>query len=58
LSPRVGTKLKRDILIAMGKKKLLEKDIKLLEVLKKGGREGLKKDFVTLLKKAAKSSKS
>jgi len=54
----VGTKLKRDILIAMGKKKLLEKDIKLLEVLKKGGREGLKKDFVTLLKKAAKSSKS
>ncbi len=42
----------------MGKKKLLEKDIKLLEVLKKGGRKDLKKDFLTLLKKAAKPLKS
>lgn len=47
-----------DILTSMAKKKLSEKDKKLLEALKKGGREGLKKDFLTLLKKAAKPSKS
>jgi len=41
----------------MGKKKLLEKDKKLLEFVKKGGRVGAKKDFVALLKKSAKPLK-
>ena len=39
------------------KKKLLEKDKKLLEFVKQGGREGAKKDFLNLLKKAAKPLK-
>lgn len=36
----------------MKKIKLLPKDIKLKGWLKKGGREGAKKDFLALLKKA------
>jgi len=35
------------------KKKLLDKDRKLLEYVKSGGREEAKKDFASLLKKAA-----
>ena len=35
------------------KKKLQPKDKKLLEWVKKGGREGAKKDFLSLLKQAA-----
>lgn len=35
------------------KKKLLEEDKQLLEFLKKGGKEGAKEDFISLLKKAA-----
>jgi hypothetical protein len=40
------------------KKRLLEKDKKLLEFVKAGGQEGAKKDFLNLLKKAAKPLKS
>ena len=40
------------------KKKLLEQDKKLLEFVKKGGREGSKKDFLKLLRKAAKPLRS
>jgi hypothetical protein len=58
LSRKCGTKCGCGILISTGKKKLLEKDKKLLESLKKGGRAGAKKIFLTLLKKTAKSSKS
>lgn len=39
------------------KKKLLEKDKKLLKFVKEGGREGAKKDFLNLLNKAAKPLK-
>ena len=39
------------------KKKLLEKDKQLLRFVKQGGREGAKKDFLSLLKKAAKPLK-
>ena len=42
----------------MGKKKLLGKDKKLLEFVKKGGRAGAKKDFIRLLKKSAQPLKS
>ncbi|MCX6793703.1 MAG: hypothetical protein NTY06_01210 [Candidatus Gottesmanbacteria bacterium] len=42
----------------MGKKKLLEKDKKVLAFVKKGGRSGAKQDFMTLLKKAAKPAQS
>lgn len=41
----------------MGKKKLLEKDKKLIDYVKKGGRPGAKQDFLALLKKAAKPLK-
>lgn len=40
------------------KKKLLEQDKKLLDFVKKGGRDGSKKDFLKLLKRSAKSLKS
>lgn len=39
------------------KKKLLEQDKKLLKFVKAGGREGTKKDFLSLLKKATKPLK-
>lgn len=39
----------------MTKKKLTEKDKKLKEWLKQGGREGAKKDFFSLLKRASKA---
>jgi hypothetical protein len=39
----------------MKKKKLTEKDKKLKEWLKQGGREGTKQDFLTLLKRAVPS---
>lgn len=39
------------------KKKLLERDKKLLKFVKQGGREGAKKDFLSLLKKSAKPLK-
>jgi len=39
-------------------KRLLEKDKKLLKFIKAGGREGAKKDFLALLKKATKPLKS
>jgi hypothetical protein len=39
------------------KKKLLEKDKKLLKFVKEGGRVGAKKDFLNLLKKAVKPLK-
>lgn len=39
------------------KKKLLEKDKRLLEFVKASGREGAKKDFLSLLKKSAKPLK-
>jgi hypothetical protein len=41
----------------MRKKPLKVKDKELKELLKKGGREGAKKDFFELLKRAAKPSK-
>lgn len=39
----------------MKKKKFSSKDKKLREFLVKGGREGSKKDFLTLLKRAVRS---
>lgn len=39
----------------MKKKKFSSKDKKLRDFLKKGGREGSKKDFLTLLKQAVSS---
>ena len=41
----------------MKKKRLTEKDKKLVKFLKDGGREGAKKDFLTLLKRAAQPSR-
>jgi len=41
------------------KKKILQqKDKSLLDWLKKGGREGAKKDFLAILKKASQSGKA
>lgn len=42
----------------MAKKKLLEKDKKVLAFVKRGGRSGAKQDFTTLLNKAAKPVRS
>lgn len=41
----------------MANKKLTEKDKKLLEFVKKGGRKDAKKDFLALLKKASQKVK-
>ena len=51
---RLGQKIFM-LTLSMGKRRLLDKDKKLLEFVKKGGRVGAKKDFITLLIKAAKS---
>ncbi len=57
MSQKGGTK-NIYVTLFMGKKKLLEKDKKLLKFVKKGGRVGAKKDFISLLKKSAKLLKS
>lgn len=41
----------------MKKKKLTEQDKKLKDWLKEGGREGAKKDLLTLIKRAAQPSR-
>jgi hypothetical protein len=40
------------------KKRLNDQDKKIKDFLKKGGREGSKKDFLALLKRASQPSKS
>lgn len=42
----------------MKKKKVQQKDKNLLNWLKKGGREGIKKDFIAVLKVAAQPVKA
>lgn len=42
----------------MNKNKLHEKDKKLVEFVKKGGRKDAKKDFLALLKKASQKVKT